>query len=53
MIRDGLQWKGTTADQAPTRTVYNCLIHWSQSGVFDRIFAGLMAKGSPPAARSS
>jgi putative transposase len=47
-IRDVLQWRDAPPAYGPHKTLYNRLIHWSQMGVFDRIFASPAAEGGPP-----
>ena len=42
VIRNGLREYG------PHKTIYNRFIRWSRMGVFNKIFAGLAAKGGKP-----
>ena len=48
MIRNGLRWCDAPNDYGPHKMIYNRFIRWSRLGVFNRIFAGLVAKGSTP-----
>lgn len=48
VIRHGLQWKDAPAGYGPHKTLYNRFVRWSRLGVFERIFAGLAAKGGAP-----
>lgn len=48
VIRNGLRWRDTPKDYGPHKTIYNRFILWSRLGVFNRIFAGLAAKGGRP-----
>ena len=45
VIRNGLRWRDAPKDYGPHMTIYNRFIRWSRLGVFNRIFAGLAAKG--------
>lgn len=49
VIRNGLRWRDAPAVYGPHKTLYNRFIRWSKMGVFDRIFAALVAKNGPPA----
>ena len=48
VIRNGLRWRDAPEVYGPHKTLYNRFIRWSRMGVFDRIFATLVAKGGPP-----
>lgn len=48
VIRNGFRWRDTPAVYGPHKTLYNRFIRWSRMGVFDRIFAALVAEGGPP-----
>ncbi len=45
VIRNGLRWRDAPRDYGPHKTIYNRFIRWSRLGVFNKIFAGLAAKG--------
>jgi len=48
VIRSGLRWRDVPAAYGPPKTIYNRFIRWSRMGVFNQIFAGLVAEGGPP-----
>ena len=48
VIRNGLQWKDAPPGYGPPKTLYNRFIRWSRLGVFDRIFAALVAEAGVP-----
>jgi putative transposase len=48
VIRNGLRWRDAPAEYGPSKTIYNRFIRWSRMGVFNKIFAGLAAKGGKP-----
>ncbi len=48
VIRNGLQWKDAPRGYGPHKTLYNRFIRWSRLGVFDRIFAALVAQAGVP-----
>ena len=48
VIRNGLRWRDAPKAYGPHKTIYNRFIRWSRLGVFNRIFAGLAAKGGTP-----
>ena len=48
VIRNGLRWRDAPAEYGPPKTIYNRFIRWSRLGVFNKIFAGLSAKGGKP-----
>ena len=48
VIRNGLRWRDAPAEYGPSKTIYNRFIRWSRLGVFNKIFAGLSAKGGKP-----
>jgi len=47
VIRNGLRWRDAPAVYGPHKTLYNRFIRWSKMGVFDRVFAALVAKNGP------
>lgn len=47
-IKNGLRWRDAPAARSPHKAIYNRFIRWSRLGVFNRIFAGLLAKGGKP-----
>ncbi len=48
VIRNGLRWRDAPIDYGPHKTLYNRFIRWSKLGVFDRIFANLVADAKAP-----
>ena len=48
VIRHGLQWKDAPRGYGPHKTLYNRFVRWSRLGVFDRIFAALVAGAGVP-----
>ncbi|MCF8709696.1 IS5 family transposase [Rhizorhapis sp. SPR117] len=48
VIRNGLRWCDAPCEYGPPKTIYNRFIRWSRLGVFNKIFAGLAAKGGKP-----
>ena len=48
VIGNGLRWRDVPAEYGPHKTIYNRFIRWSRLGVFNKIFAGLAAKGGKP-----
>ena len=48
VIRNGHRWRDAPTDYGPHKTIYNRFIRWSRLGVFNRIFAALVAKGGKP-----
>ena len=48
VIRNGLRWRDAPTQYGPPKTIYNRFIRWSRMGVFNKIFAGLAAKGGKP-----
>ena len=48
VLRSGGRWVDAPAEYGPRKTLYNRFVRWSLMGVFNRIFAGLAAKGGPP-----
>ena len=48
VIRHGLQWKDAPSGYGPHKTLYNRFVRWSRLGVFDRIFAALVAHAGVP-----
>jgi transposase len=45
VIRNGLRWRDVPSAYGPHKTIYNRFIRWSRLGVFNRILAGLSARG--------
>jgi putative transposase len=48
VLKNGLRWRDAPAGYGPHKTIYNRFIRWSRLGVFNRIFANLVAKGGKP-----
>ena len=48
VIRNGLRWRDAPKEYGPHKTIYNRFIRWSRLGVFNKIFAGLVARGGAP-----
>ena len=48
VIRNGLMWKDAPRRYGPPKTLYNRFVRWSRLGVFERIFAALVAEAGPP-----
>ena len=48
VIRNGLRWRDAPAEYGPHKTIYNRFIRWSRLGVFNKIFASLVAKEGRP-----
>jgi transposase len=48
VIRNGLRWCDVPEVYGPHKTLYNRFVRWSRMGVFDQIFANLVADGGPP-----
>jgi transposase len=48
VIRNRLRWQDTPDVYGPYKTLCNRVIRCSKIGVFDYIFAALVAKNSPP-----
>jgi len=48
VLRNGLRWRDAPQEYGPHKTIYNRFIRWSRLGVFNRIFAELVAKGGKP-----
>lgn len=48
VIRNGLQWRDAPRGYGPHKTLYNRFVRWSRLGVFERIFAALVAKAGEP-----
>lgn len=45
VIKHGLMWRDAPKEYGPHKTIYNRFIRWNRLGVFNKIFAGLAAKG--------
>ena len=48
VIRNGLRWRDAPGAHGPHKTLHIRFVRWSRMGVFDRIFAGLVAQGGEP-----
>ena len=48
VIQGGLRWRDAPREYGPPKTIYNRFIRWSRMGIFNKIFAGLAAKGGMP-----
>src|SRR5210317_686567 len=48
VLKYGLQWKDAPKAYGPHKTLYNRFRHWTELGVFDRIFSHLAASEGPP-----
>jgi putative transposase len=48
VIRNCLWWRDAPTDYGPPKMIYSRFIRWSRLGVFNRIFAALLAQGSKP-----
>ena len=48
VIKNGLRWRDAPKEYGPHKTIYNRFIRWSRLGVFNKIFAGLSARGGKP-----
>ena len=48
VIRNGLRWRDAPKEYGPHKTIYNRFIRWSRLGVFNKIFAALVARGGAP-----
>lgn len=48
VIRNGLRWRDAPEVYGPHKTLYNRFVRWSRMGIFDRIFANLVAEEGPP-----
>jgi transposase len=48
VIRHGLQWRDAPRGYGPHKTLYNRFVRWSRLGVFERIFAALVAEAGEP-----
>ena len=48
VIRHGLQWRDVPRGYGPHKTLYNRFVRWSRLGVFERIFAALVAEAGEP-----
>lgn len=47
-IRNGLRWRDAPEVYGPHKTLYNRFVRWSRMGIFDRVFANLVAEDGPP-----
>ena len=48
-LREGCRWRALPDEYGPYTTVFNRYNRWSQRGLWQRIFAALVASGDPPA----
>ena len=48
-LREGCRWRALPDQYGPYTTVFNRYNRWSQRGLWQRIFAALVASGDPPA----
>jgi transposase len=48
IIRNGLRWRDAPEAYGPHKTLYNRFVRWSRKGIFDRIFASLVAQNGLP-----
>ena len=48
VVRNGLRWRDAPEVYGPHKTLYNRFVRWSRMGIFNRIFAGLVAEDGPP-----
>ena len=48
VIRNGLRWCDAPPGYGPHKTLYNRFVRWSRLGVFERIFAALVAEAGVP-----
>jgi transposase len=48
VIRNGLRWRDAPRMYGPHKTIYNRFVRWSRMGMFNRIFAELVARGGKP-----
>ena len=48
VIKNGLRWCDAPTRYGPHKTLYNRFVRWSRLGVFNKIFAALVAADGPP-----
>ncbi len=48
VIRNGLRWRDAPREYGPYKMIYNRFVRWSRMGVFNKIFAAVVAKGPKP-----
>ena len=48
VIKRGLQWRDAPPEYGPHKTLYNRFVRWSRMGVFNKIFAELVAEAGVP-----
>ena len=48
VIKRGLQWRDAPKEYGPHKTLYNRFIRWSRMGIFNKIFAELVAEAGVP-----
>ena len=48
VIRNCVRWRDAPAEYGPFKTIYNRFIRCSRLDMFNKIFAGLAAKGGKP-----
>jgi transposase len=48
VIKRGLQWRDAPPEYGPHKTLYTRFVRWSRMGIFNRIFAALVAREGVP-----
>jgi len=48
VLKRGLQWRDAPKEYGLHKTLYNRFVRWSKMGIFDKIFAGLVADQGIP-----
>ena len=48
VLKRGLQWRDAPVEYGPHKTLYNRFIRWSEKGIFQKIFAELVAMEDVP-----
>lgn len=48
VLKRGLQWRDAPREYGPYKTLYNRFIRWSRKGIFNKIFAALVAQDGVP-----
>ena len=48
VIKNGLRWRDAPEVYGPHKTLYNRFVRWSKMGIFDKIFAALVARAGTP-----
>lgn len=49
VMRSGCRWSEAPEAYGPSKTLYNRFVRWSLAGVWEEMFATLVAPGGPPA----